>query len=274
MKPTHNAVLTTVNATLAAPITFSLVSGKSPFIEKGDTVLIADGAKPTVGQFVEYIHNAESVRSAASSRSAWAFFQAGKLEDGDKVQNEIVAALKSGEKLAGSKTEYSRAPMSQTAVNNITSVARKLCPLLAEGEIKVSLSVLKDASAGLVFNEVDGKKVLAPMSEQKEFGRMALPLLTAGKMTQAKIREVRKGLSIANGGTKKDEVAPPAAKSDADKEAESYASFRIHLNAVQAFVKSAKMTQWEEATVNVVTDIARTMGLQCGVVNQKPATAK
>lgn len=248
------------------------------FVENGERVTIADGAKPTAADFSLYIRTNADSKTAAGSRMAFAFYEAGQMPEGEKLQAEIVQLLQTEEK--DEKGNVTRLPMTRSAVYQVTSIANTLVPLIANGTFKTPLSVLKDAVGSLTFVGEGKEKKLAPMDAQNTAGKAVIPLLKAGA-SQAKIRAARADISKAEGGTKKvAEIPAPTVAADPEAEqAKREAVMLASLAQVATFISEHVAMLgpvWRDKAGVHVCAIGRAFGWDVKVptVESKPAQAK
>lgn len=227
-----------------------ITTDKVPALAKGEH---------SVQDFTQYIRERDETGSKANAEMRWAFFLAP-----DALKADLTAALKADEKDAktGAVLRYG---FTDSKVYQLKSDAA-LLGLIADGTFPAttSLDTLKNVRSALPLVKDDAGKLTLKEADANKAALALLPALKAGTLSQAEARKVRGEILIADGGTKKAPPTPavaakPLEPGDIALAAEK--SIREHL----AFVNEKLGTplvrlEWEENTVNVLTNIARQMG--------------
>lgn len=213
----------------------------------------------TASELALFIADRENTGARFKTQARWTFYAAGQLQNGTEVQGEIAKRLKE--------------MLSSSAFAQLKSEALNLCPLAIANGIKAPLSILKDAVAELAVNEATGK--LKPLKDQSKAAKELIPLLQAGAITQAKVREVRAKHSTAPATGK---PTAPATGPTAKPDSEVTAGARV-IADLQAATKALDGVRLEgpqlQAAVNLATDICRKLGLAATVIgaSDKPTAA-
>lgn len=240
----------TVTAPAAAPVKPVLTETIRPMATletlvsiDGDRVTIPKGSDLTDSEIALFIGDRADKARTFGSQARWTYYAAGMLNNGGERQKSIAEKLST--------------MLSKTALYQLTSEATTLCPLaIAEG-IKAPLSVLKDAKAQLAINDKTGK--LLPMAKQSRASKELIPLLKAGTVTQAAVRDiVKKHKAPTTSAPSK----PTAKAGEAAEEAKAFGGFLASLNNANKYLEGNKVEGDDRAKALVmVTDICRKLGI-------------
>lgn len=205
-----------------------------------------------------FIADRENTGARYKTQARWTFYAAGQLQNGTEVQAEIAKRLKE--------------MLSSSAFAQLKSEALNLCPLAIANDIKAPLSILKDAVAELAINERTRK--LSPLAQQSKAAKELIPLLKAGVVTQAKVREVRAKHSTQSANPTR--PAPPVAKKD-DSEAGAvlaHASAIGHLGMAKKYVEEVNpQGDDRQAFINILCEMGRLLGVQVIMPGKTPVLA-
>lgn len=215
------------------------------FTIEGNIVKLNKGATVTPGEFALMITDAQNTADSATTRNAYTLYEAGKV--GEDVKKEVLKRLNT--------------MLSKSAVYNLTSLA-DLVPMAIANGFKSPLTNLKDAVQALKANpnnkdsvipvDKSGKIVLAKL---KPAARALVPLLTAGTVTQAKVREIAKEVKSP---AKRAAALPTLTKSAVDVDIHIRA---FGVNADEVIAKRSELNAEQVKTcLNIMTKFTRAFG--------------
>lgn len=226
------------------------------FTIEGDRVTMKKGAQISASEFALFISDRENTGTQFRTQARWAYYEAGRLSNGTEIQTEIAKRLES--------------MLSKSALYQLKSEATTLCPLVIAEGLKSPLSILKDAVKELATNDA-GK--LKPMKDQTKAAKELIPLLKAGAVTQAKVREIRQKHKVAS-------VTTPSTPTQAERVSEAdkvIGGMQASLSNLSKALDSTKLEgEDRDSVVNILTDIARKLGLSLVIPGAiaKPTPAK
>lgn len=213
------------------------------FVIDGDKLTFRKGAEPTASELAVFIADRENTGTRFRTQARWAYYGAGSLQNGTEVQKAIVERLKG--------------MLTPSALAQLKSEACTLIPVLLANDIKSPLSILKDAIGDLTVDPKTNK--LAPIGKQGKAGKALIPLLKAGDVTQAKVREIRAAHKVAPTTTTPGHSTQGERLTEAEK---VVAGMTLSLRNISTALDGAKVEGKErEAIVNILTDVARKLGL-------------
>jgi hypothetical protein len=215
------------------------------FVENGERLEVKKGTDVKPEEIAQVILSREVASAKLRTQARWAYYSAGQLPDGAKVQEQIASVLLKS--------------MSKSAFYQLKSEATRNIPVLLANGFQAPLSILKDAIADIKVDK-DGKAL--PLKDQSKAGKKLLPLLKAGTVKQKEVRDIREAAKAPSANTGNSGKGQTGGSSAESEEAKAFGSFLASMNLANGYLEKTKLQGDDRMkAVTLVTNAARLLGL-------------